>query len=98
MVLDMMSFEGKDKIEEKVRQNGTMFQMMQQMAMQIQQLQAALGMQMQAQEAPGEDQQTTEEAAEPKPEKRMDSLGNEQQSGKRISKPRERALNANSVE
>jgi len=98
MVLDMMSFEGKDKIEEKVRQNGTMYQMMMQMAMQIQQLQAALGVQQQAQAAeggvpaaPGAEPQQDEET-------KTDALGGAKQNGKRISKPRERALNANSVE
>ena len=97
MVLDMMSFEGKDAIEEKIRQNGTMYQMMQQMAMQLQQLQAALGMQQQAAaEAEGNRQQAVGNNADEEPQ--TDSLGNEQQQGKRISAPRERALNANSVE
>jgi hypothetical protein len=97
MVLDMMSFEGKDAIEEKIRQNGTMFQMMQQMAMQIQQLQAALGMQMQAQ-APQAEGGPAGPGTDQEQEPQTDSLGNEQQQGKRISAPRERALNANSVE
>lgn len=97
MVLDMMSFEGKEKIEEKIRQNGGMFQMMQQMAMQLQQLQAALGMQQQAEaEATGSRQQAAGNSADQEP--KTDSLGNEQQSGKRISAPRERALAANAVE
>lgn len=97
MVLDMMSFEGKEKIVEKVRQNGGMYLMMQQMAMEIQQLQAALGMQAQAEQAAGPEAGGGQgQGAEP--EKRADSLGNEQQTGKRITAPRERALNANSVE
>ena len=96
MVLDMMSFEGKEKIVEKVRQNGGMYQMMQQMAMQIQQLQGALGLQAQAQAAVGSSQQAAGNSADEEPQ--TDSLGNEQQSGKRISAPRERALAANSVD
>lgn len=38
MVLDMMDFEGKAEVEEKVRNNGTMYQQMQQMAVQMQQM------------------------------------------------------------
>ena len=38
MVLDMMDFEGKAQVVEKVRGNGTMYQQMQQMAQQLQQL------------------------------------------------------------
>lgn len=38
MVLDMMDFEGKAEAEEKIRQNGTMYQQMQQMAAQMQQM------------------------------------------------------------
>lgn len=97
MVLDMMSFEGKEKVVEKVRQNGGMFQMMQQMAMQIQQLQAALGMG-QAQAAQGGATAPGGPPEEQRPEPETDSLGNEKQQGKRITAPRERALNANSVE
>jgi hypothetical protein len=98
MVLDMMSFEGKDKIMEKIRQNGGMYQMLQQMAMQIQQLQAALGMRMQ-QEAGGQEdggqRQPMGEMDRRQPDN--DSLGAERQQGKRISAPRERAEAANSV-
>jgi len=98
MVLDMMSFEGIDKVRERIRQNGGMFQMMQQLMMQVQQLQAALGIAQQGQEAGGSDQvgNSREEVGGEEP--KTDSLGNEQQRGKRISAPRERALNANSVE
>ena len=98
MVLDMMSFEGKEKVMEKVQQNGTMMQMLQQMAMQLQQLQAAMGL-MQAggppaAAAPGGAQPAPEGMASP-PE--TDSLGKEQQQGKRITAPRERAAAANQV-
>lgn len=96
MVLEMMQFEGKDKVMEKVRENGGMYQMMQQLMMQVQQLQAALGLQAQAQEAVGSRQQAAENSADEEPQ--TDSLGNEQQRGKRISAPRERAQAANSVE
>lgn len=98
MVLDMMSFEGIDKVRERIRQNGGMFQMMQQLMMQVQQLQAALGLAQQGQEAGGSDQVggSREEVGGEEP--KTDSLGNEQQKGKRISAPRERALAANSVD
>ena len=101
MVLDMMSFEGKEKIVEKVRQNGGMYQMMMQMAMQIQQLQGALGLQQQADAAGGGEVGVRSEEGgvnSQREEPNTDSLGNEQQNGKRIKAPRERALNANSVE
>jgi hypothetical protein len=92
-VLDMMEFEGKDKVVQKVQQNGTMMQMMQQMAMQIQQLQGMLGMQQ-----PGAAPQQQAPASEPpKEEPKTDSLGNEQQSGKRINAPKERAAAATAV-
>lgn len=103
MVLDMMSFEGIDKVRERIRQNGGMFQMMQQLMMQVQQLQVALGLQQQAQAAEGGGGQggsqvggSREEVGGEEP--KTDSLGNEQQRGKRISAPRERALAANSVD
>ena len=38
IALDMMDFEGKAEAEEKIRQNGTMYQQMQQMAAQMQQM------------------------------------------------------------
>jgi len=98
MVLDMMSFEGIDKVREKIRQNGTMFEMMQQMAMQIQQLQAALGLQMQAEAGAASPAGGPAGPENQDREPQTDSLGAEQQKGKRISAPRERALNANSVE
>ncbi len=103
MVLEMMSFEGKDKIVEKVKQNGTLFQMVQQLMMQVQQLSAALGAVtgMPVGGAPaGGPAGPQPPAGEIKPnsEPKQDSLGKEQQSGTRIQKPRERALNANSVE
>jgi hypothetical protein len=100
MVLDMMSFEGIDKVRERIRQNGGMFQMMQQMAMQIQQLQAALGLGGPGGGAGGASSPTSGPAGpgEQQEEPKTDSLGNEQQRGKRISAPRERALAANSVD
>ena len=98
MVLDMMSFDGKEKVMEKVQQNGTMMQMLQQMAMQLQQLQAAMGLMTAggppAAAAPGGAQPAPEGMASP-PE--TDSLGKEQQQGKRITAPRERAAAANQV-
>lgn len=95
-VLDMMQFEGKDKVVERVQQNGTMMQMMQQMAMQIQQLQAMLGIQ---QPAAGTEAGGAPAAAPeaPQQEPQTDSLGAEQQTGKRITAPRERANAASSV-
>lgn len=99
-VLDMMEFEGKQKVEEKVRQNGTMYQMLQQLAMQVQQLQAMLGMA--AAGGAGTPHQSAQPTASPQgeanSEPQTDSLGNEQQQGKRISRPRERAQAANQVE
>ena len=98
-VLDMMQFEGKDKVVERVQQNGTMMQMIQQMAMQIQQLSAALGMQ----QAPAESGEPRVESgvnnapADAGQQPQTNSLGAEQQSGKRITTPRERANAASSV-
>jgi hypothetical protein len=92
-VLDMMEFEGKDKVVQKVQQNGTMMQMMQQMAMQIQQLQGMLGMQQPA----SVPQQQAPASEPPKEEPKTDSLGNEQQSGKRINAPVERAAASTAV-
>jgi len=100
-VLDMMEFEGKDKVVQKVQQNGTMMQMIQQMAMQIQQLQAALGVQQDVPNAEGGMQNAEVNNApvgEPQQqEPQMDSLGNEQQNGKRIRAPKERAASVASV-
>ena len=96
-VLDMMQFEGKDKVEEKVRQNGTLAQMVQQLMAQNQQLMAALGMQANPQAMVPPEGGAPAQAPEEKPEQRTDSLGNEQQTGKRISAPRERANMAASV-
>jgi hypothetical protein len=97
-VLDMMDFEGKDKVVERVQQNGTLMQMVQQLMMQNQQLMAALGM---------AQQPAAPEAAAPagqpagqqpvKEEPQTDSLGAELQSGRRIKAPRERAQSAASV-
>lgn len=95
-VLDMMDFEGKDKVVQKIQQNGTMFQMIQMQAMQIQQLQAALGIQQAAPEG-GMPQPGAPGGQEPQEEPKTDSLGNEQQTGKRITKPVERAASAASV-
>lgn len=41
-LVEMMDFEGKDSVVRKIQQNGTLYQMVQQMAMQIQQLSAIL--------------------------------------------------------
>jgi hypothetical protein len=65
--------------------------------MQVQQLSAMLGM---GQPAPGGAQTpmgAQGQTEEPKPEPKTDSLGAEQQSGKRISAPRQRANEATSV-
>jgi peptidyl-tRNA hydrolase len=94
-VLDMMEFEGKDKVVQKVQQNGTMMQMIQQMAMQIQQLEAMLGIQQQA--APEAGGAPAPSAESPQQEPKVDSLGNEQQTGKRIQAPKERAAAVASV-
>lgn len=99
MVLDMMSFEGIDKVRERIRQNGGMYQTIQQLMMEVQQLQAALGMAAGAKgEAPGAQAGGAAEETKPEPGENNDSLGAEKQTGKRISAPRERALNANAVE
>ena len=100
VMLDMMEFEGKDKLLEKVRQNGQMYQMLQQLMMQVQQLSAMLGMARQQAGGPAPAPAggpAPEEQAGPEPGENNDSLGNEQQTGKRINAPRERARNANSV-
>ena len=95
-VLDMMDFEGKDQVVQRVQQNGTMMQMIQQMAMQIQQLQAMLGMQQPSSDAPvGAPPAPVDEGRQNEPE--IDSLGAEQQTGKRIKAPRERSQMAASV-
>lgn len=100
-VLDMMQFEGKEKVVERVQQNGTLMQMVQQLTMQVQQLTAAMGLQPAG--APGM------AGAEPAPaagapagesplnEPKTDSLGAEQQTGRRINAPRERANAASAV-
>ena len=103
LVLEMMSFEGKDKLLEKIKQNGTMFQVIQQLMMQVQQLSAALGavtgMPVGGAPAAGGPQPAAPQGEiKPNSEPEQHALGKEQQSGKRIQKPRERALNANSVE
>ena len=92
----MMEFEGKDKVVQRVQANGTMMQMIQMQAMQIQQLQAALGIQQAAPqgEAPQPGAQTGQE---PQEQPKTDSLGNEQQTGKRITRPKERAAAVASV-
>ena len=41
-LVELMDFEGKDSVVRKIQQNGTLYQMVQQMAMQIQQLSAIL--------------------------------------------------------
>lgn len=95
-MLDMMQFEGKDKVVQRVQQNGTLMQMVQQLMMQVQQLQAMLGLAQPA--APGGAPQQAgppQEAGGEEP--KTDSLGAEQQSGKRINAPRERANEASSV-
>lgn len=109
-VLDMMQFEGKDKVVDRVRENGTLMQMVQQMAMQLQQMQMALGaltgaapMQPPAAGGPGTTSSVPPAGGPPSPEGKAepgannDSLGKETQTGKRITAPRERAQNANSV-
>ena len=92
-VLDMMQFEGKDKVVERVQQNGTLMQMVQQLSMQLQQLMGMMGMQAAAPAQPAPEQPQNE----PKKEPDMDSLGNERQAGKRITAPRERANMASAV-
>jgi len=47
--LDMMEFEGKEKIIQKIENNGTMMQQIQMLQMQLAQLQAAVGIQPQIQ-------------------------------------------------
>ena len=96
-VLDMMQFEGKDKVVERVQQNGTLMQMVQQLMMQVQQLQAALGMAQPAAPAEGAPQGGGAPAPEAESEPQTDSLGAEKQTGKRITSPRERANAASSV-
>jgi hypothetical protein len=94
-VLEMMQFEGKDKVVERVQQNGTLMQVVQQLTMQVQQMQAALGMAQPAAASAG-----GAPAAQPEMqgnEPQTDSLGAERQSGKRISAPRERANQASAV-
>ena len=100
-VLDMMQFEGKDKVVERVQQNGTLAQMVQQLMMQVQQLTAALGMQ---QAAPAGGGAPAAPAGGPEPEtdgaatgENINSLGAEQQTGRRITAPRERANMASAV-
>lgn len=88
-VLDMMQFEGKDKVVERVQQNGTLMQMVQQLSMQLQQLTGMMGMHAAAPAQP--------EPEQPQKEPDMDSLGNERQAGKRITAPRERANMASAV-
>ena len=90
-VLDMMQFEGKDKVGERVRQNGTLMQVVQQLSMQLQQLQAAMGLAQPAGPEAAAPAGQSAQAGPEQPEQRTDSLGNEQQSGRRISAPRERA-------
>ena len=97
MCLEMMQFEGKDQVLEQVRRNGTLMQMVQQLNMQVQQMQTALGMgQPQGGMVPGAAQ--PQGGAEMGEEPDTDSLGKERQSGKRISAPRERAAQANAVQ
>lgn len=100
-MLDMMEFEGKDKVVQKVQSNGTLFQVLQQVLMQLQQLQAMVGLagpQQPGGAAPAPGGGGAPEAASgPEPGENNDSLGKEQQTGKRINAPRERAQNANSV-
>jgi len=99
VVLDMMQFEGIDKVKEKVQQNGTLMQMVQQLMMQVQQLTAALGMRQQSEESGvrSEELNRSPAAEEPRQEPQTDSLGAEKQSGKRITAPRERANMASAV-
>ena len=98
-LLDMMDFEGKDKVVEKVQQNGTLMQMVQQLSMQVQQLTAMLGIQQgMPAGAPAEGMNAPAPAgAAQGTQPQLDSLGNEQQQGRRIDAPRERAAAAASV-
>ena len=97
-LLEMMQFEGKEKVVERVQQNGTLMQMVQQLMMQVQQMQAAMGIGQDEvgsrSEKAGSNSASVPEAGR---EPQTDSLGAEQQSGKRISAPRERANAASSV-
>jgi len=100
-VLEMMQFEGKDKVVERVQQNGTLMQMVQQLMMQVQQLQAALGMAAPA--GPAQSEEGRAESGEASGQQaaasgeNLNSLGAEQQTGRRITAPRERAQQASSV-
>lgn len=94
-VLEMMQFEGKDKVVERVERNGTLMQVVQQLTMQVQQMQAALGMAQPAAASAGGAPAAQPEMPENEPQ--TDSLGAERQSGKRISAPRERANQASAV-
>ena len=101
-VLDMMQFEGKEKVVERVQQNGTLMQMVQQLSMQVQQLTAMLGMQQAGPTTEEEGAGAQGEGNGPAPaaqgqQPQTDSLGAERQSGRRINAPRERANAASAV-
>lgn len=104
LVLDMMQFEGKDALRQKIAQNGTLLQMVQQLQVQVTQMAAVIDTQNGTQlsgavagqtAAQQQENPTLSEDTGNTPE--TDSLGNEKQQGRLIDKPRERAAAATAV-
>jgi hypothetical protein len=63
VALEMMEFDGKDMVQQKISQNGMLFQKVQELSMQLQQVMGILGQQMEI-EAAGKTPGTTETNSE----------------------------------
>lgn len=89
--LEMMDFKGKEQVRQRIQENGGMFQMIQQLMMQIEMLQARLGELPAQGPEPGGGAAPSPSGAAVKGPPETNALGQQQQKNRYIEKGREAA-------
>ena len=87
--MDMMEFKGKEQVRQKIQENGGMFQMIQQLMMQIQMLTGGINPEQGGPESSPQNDSRSGKAVKGPPE--TNALGQQQQRNRYIEKGRESA-------